>query len=52
MGHPGNRIPVLGWRRRRYSEDEYRRLSWGGRLLRRRLALEVLQRRRRRARSS
>ncbi|MDO5058261.1 MAG: hypothetical protein Q4E06_13205 [Lautropia sp.] len=37
MGHPGNRIPVVGWRRKRYTEDEYRRLSWGGRLLRRRL---------------
>lgn len=31
MSHPGNRIPVIGWRQRRYTEDEYRELSWGGR---------------------
>lgn len=37
MGHPGNRIPVVGWGLRRYTEDEYRHLPWGGRLLRRRL---------------
>lgn len=28
MNHPGNRIPVLGWGSRRYTEAEFRRLGW------------------------
>jgi hypothetical protein len=28
MDHPGNRIPVLGWGSRRYTEEEFNRLAW------------------------
>ncbi len=36
MAHPGNRIPRLGGGLHRYTEEEYRRLSWGGQVMRRR----------------
>ena len=36
MGHPGNRIPRLGGGLHRYTEEEYRCLSWGGQVMRRR----------------
>lgn len=28
MNHPGNRIPVLGWGSRRYTEERFARRSW------------------------
>ncbi|WP_455227307.1 cytochrome b561 domain-containing protein [Lautropia mirabilis] len=36
MAHPGNRIPRLGGGLHRYTEEEYRRLSWGGQVMRQR----------------
>ena len=36
MAHPGNRIPRLGGGLHRYTEEEYRCLSWGGQVMRRR----------------
>ena len=36
MGHPGNRIPRLWGGLHRYTEEEYRCLSWGGQVMRRR----------------
>ncbi|MDO4904687.1 MAG: hypothetical protein Q4A16_03920 [Lautropia sp.] len=48
MAHPGNRIPLLSWGLRRYTEAEYRRLPWGGRLARRRRRLNLLRQKRRR----
>lgn len=45
MGHPGNRIPLLAGGHRRYSEEEYQRLPWGGRLIRERLKRTTRQRR-------
>ncbi|MDO4637306.1 MAG: hypothetical protein Q4B13_07145 [Lautropia sp.] len=48
MAHPGNRIPLLGGGLRRYSEDEYRQLVWGGQAMRRRLRRTARRRRARR----
>ncbi len=31
MAHPGNRIPALGWGSRRYTEEDFSRLSWARR---------------------
>ena len=45
MGHPGNRIPLLGGWHRRYSEEEYTRLPWGGGLIRQRRKRTARQRR-------